>query len=92
MRILWVLLVAQITQFNPTHAQAEIATKKCCSEEKNLLINNKCVPDKSGKSFPIALKCEKFVLDPNAFEDDSYNVTEAGLFIHDLGSTISKDE
>lgn len=88
MKILWILLVAQITR-----GQDTIPTKKCCNEENNLLINNKCVPDKSGKSFAIVLKCDKFVLDPKAFEDDSYNITQAGLLlVHNLGSTIPPDE
>lgn len=93
MKILWILLVAQIANFKWSCAQDKISVNytKCCSEEKNLLINNKCVPDKSGKSFPIALKCEKFVLDPNSFEDDRYNVTETGLFVFDLKSTIQPD-
>lgn len=93
MKVLWILLVVQIVNFHSVFAQVQFATKKCCSSENNLLVNNKCVPDKNGKSFPIDLNCEKFVLDPHAFEDDRYNVTEAGLLlVHDLGSTILSDE
>lgn len=77
-----------------------VSARKCCSNEKNLLHKNKCVPDASGKSLSINLTCEeKYVLDPNIYDDDAYNVTANGslrVFDHgDLegeGLVLSIDE
>jgi hypothetical protein len=77
MNALWIYLIAQLTYLSTTLADTP---KKCCDNDTNLIVENKCAPDVSGKSLPVALKCsEKFVLDPFTFPDeDSYNVTADG--------------
>lgn len=95
MKILWIVLVVQTWNFYTASAQDKAALPlKCCNNEKNLLHDNKCVPDKSGKVSSVPLKCaEKYILDPNVFEDDGFNLTANGsLLIHDLESTIAPDE
>jgi hypothetical protein len=67
---------------------------KCCQNEKNLLIDRRCVPDRTGKSPNIILACEeKYILNPYEMEDDAYNVTEdASLYVVDMKSSFFRDE
>lgn len=62
-------------------------TQKCCRNEQNLIVKNKCAPNETGVSWPINLTCgEKYVLDPNYFEDDAFNITANGS-LNVLGHT-----
>lgn len=80
MKVLWIFLIAQATHLSTSNAQDAITPKKCCNNDTNIIIENKCAPDVSGKSLPVALKCpDKFVLDPLSFpEEDNYNITADG--------------
>lgn len=80
MNMLWIFLIIQVSYLSTSCAQDTIAPKKCCGNGTNIIIKNKCAPDLSGKSFPVALQCpEKFVLDPSSFpEEDNYNITSDG--------------
>lgn len=68
--------------------------QKCCQNEKNLLIDRRCAPNKTGKSPSIILECEeKYILNPYDMEEDQYNVTENGtLFIPDMENFLFYDE
>lgn len=94
MKILWIAFIASVSGFLSISAEDKIAPRKCCGSGNNLLLDNKCVPEKNGKSSQISLQCkEKFVLDPALFEDDAYNITDDGsLLVLDLKSSISPDE
>lgn len=94
MKILWILLAVQIANCASAIAQHKVAARKCCNNEDNLIIESKCTPDTTGKSLPIALKCEsKYVLDPNLYDDDNYNVTANGsLNVFDFASAIPPGE
>lgn len=94
MKILWILLAVQTSSFVSASVSDKVTAKKCCNSESNLINDNKCIPDTSGKSLPIALKCEsKYVLDPNLYEDDKYNVTANGsLNVFDFASAIPPGE
>lgn len=94
MKILWILLAAQTLNFAPTLAEIGKEAKKCCNNENNVIHENKCVPDGNGNIPQISLNCiSKYVLDPNEFEEDNYNVTANGsLYVHDFKSVIPVDE
>jgi hypothetical protein len=78
MKLLWILLIAQVSLLINT--AIAITPNKCCDNDTNLIIDKKCAPDVNGKSFPMKLKCpDKFVLDPLTFPDeDSFNITSDG--------------
>lgn len=94
MKILWILLFAQISSFASTTAQDEKRSNKCCDNEINLIVKNTCAPDLSGKSLQIALKCQaKYILEPSLYDEDNYNVTSNGsLHVFDFESVIPPDE
>jgi hypothetical protein len=95
MRVLWIFVLVQTLNFYTTSAQDKaVPARKCCNNDLNLLHKNLCVPDKLGRKLPIALKCEeKYILDPTAFDEDSYNVTSNGLLhVSDLEGAIASDE
>lgn len=95
MKVLWIFVIVQTSQVYTTNAQDKgVPPRKCCNNEINLMHDNLCVADSSGRRSPIALKCEaKYVLDPSIFEEDHYNVTTNGsLHVYDLKSSISPDE
>lgn len=88
MKILWILLSVVILSCAP--ASAQVTSRKCCDNEGNLINESKCTPDATGKSLLIALKCEsKYVLDPNLYAEDNYNVTSNGsLHVFDFANVI----
>lgn len=93
MKILWIAFIASVSGFLSISAEDKIAPRNCCGRD-NLLLDNKCVPEKNGKSSQISLQCKhKYVLDPALFEDDAYNITDDGsLLVLDLKSSISPGE
>lgn len=86
MQTIWFLILGLFTTC--LRVTTAVSVKKCCNNERNLLAKNKCVPDFPGRSLPINLTCdEKYVLDPNTYEEDAYNVTVNGsLHVHDHGN------
>ena len=66
--------------FFAASAEIQITPIKCCDNETNLLVENKCVPLAGGKSLPVNLKCpDKYVLDPQTFPDsDGFNIAPDG--------------
>lgn len=90
MQTIWILILGLFTTF--PRATTAVGARKCCNNEKNLLQKNKCVPDALGKSLPINLTCEeKFVLDPNIYDEDAYNVTANGsLHAFDHGDALGE--
>lgn len=92
MKLFYVLIVT-LTLF-VAKTTAALEPQKCCRNEENLLVNRRCVKDKSGKSPSILLTCEeKYILNPHELEEDFYNVTaNATLFIPDMGSYLLREE
>lgn len=90
MKVLWILLIAQVS----TTAQQKTEAQKCCKNKENLLKDNKCWHEKGEKNVQIVLKCEeKYLLDPGLFEEDSFNITANGsLQILESESIISPGE
>lgn len=88
------LLAVLAVNFALAVANEGISPRKCCNNEHNVIVNNKCVPDENGNITQITLKCQsKFVLDPSEFEEDNYNVTANGtLHVYDYESDIASDE
>ncbi|CAG9809259.1 unnamed protein product [Chironomus riparius] len=86
------IIILLIFCVNVIHGKQE--PQKCCRNEKNLLIDRRCVPDRTGKSPNIILACEeKYMLNPYEMEEDAFNVTEdASLFVPDMGSSFFRDE
>lgn len=81
MKILMIFVIGLISSQKLEAAQP----KKCCVNAKNLMKNNTCVPDATSKSLKITLTCEeKYILDPDLYEDDAFNITADGsLYAHD---------
>lgn len=91
MKALLVLLIAYLAT---TIAQNEKLAMKCCSNDENQIINDKCVRDKNGKSSNISLACEfKYILKPHSHEEDEFNVTNDGsLEVREYEGLISPHE
>lgn len=87
-----IIIISLIFCVNVIYGKLE--PQKCCRNEKNLLIDRRCVPDRTGKSPNIILACEeKYMLNPYEMEEDAFNVTEdASLFVPDMGSSFFRDE
>ena len=92
MNLYEIIIISLIICVNVIYGKLE--PQKCCRNEKNLLIDRRCTPDRTGKSPNVQLKCEeKYILNPYEMEEDAYNVTEdASLFIPDMGSSFFRDE
>ncbi|CRK91493.1 CLUMA_CG005159, isoform A [Clunio marinus] len=93
MRSQGILFIVGVLNISLITAQSNKSAKNCCDNDSNLmLMNNTCSPGINGKKLSISLECdEKYILD-SMLEEDAYNVTEDGLYVHDLKSTIPLDE
>lgn len=92
MKTAWIILILMANFEALTGYEA----RKCCKTKTNLVQNNRCVPDKLGVNVPIELACiDKYVLNPNLFDDDIYNVTSNGslvLLAHVGSLSVSPEE
>lgn len=93
-KLLYSIIVVFCSIFATLTSAAKHEPQKCCRNEKNLLVNRRCVNDSAGKSPPIVLTCEeKYILNPTELEEDYYNITEnATLYIADMGSYLLSSE
>jgi hypothetical protein len=73
---------------------AKIEPPTCCDSDKNILVDSQCIADTEGKQPHIKLECpEKYILDPNDFEEDNYTITENGtLLITEMQTVLFQDE